>query len=133
VDQPAHALLVHRKRKIATLVVRGTTTLNDVVTDLRAIPVPFPEEGWGGVQNGKGDAGCTSSDEEEIDWVKMGHDGNKGQALMGMAKVRAEGDGTMPANKTNSNSNLTPFCQRFAPPGSPPLISSTRTSALSPR
>jgi hypothetical protein len=88
VDQPAHALLVHRKRKIATLVVRGTTTLNDVVTDLRAIPVPFPEESWGGFQNGRADTGCTSNDEEEIDWVKMGHDGNKGQALLGMAKVR---------------------------------------------
>jgi len=29
---------------------------------------------------------CTSSDEEEVDWVKMGNDSNKGQALMGMAK-----------------------------------------------
>jgi len=47
IDQPAYAVLVHRKRKIVALVVRGTTTLNDVVTDLRAIPVPFPEEGWG--------------------------------------------------------------------------------------
>ena len=75
ISQPASALLVHRARKIVCVVVRGTTTLNDVVTDLRAIPVPFPEGGEGGT---------TSSDEEEREWVKMESGG--GQALMGMAK-----------------------------------------------
>ena len=40
--EPAFALLGHAGRKCAMLVVRGTTSVHDVVTDIRALPVPFP-------------------------------------------------------------------------------------------
>ena len=44
-DQPASALFCHEQQKIACLAIRGTSTINDVVTDIRQIPVPFPDEG----------------------------------------------------------------------------------------
>jgi len=43
-DRPAFALFLHNVEKIACFVIRGTVTVNDVVTDIRALPVPFPEE-----------------------------------------------------------------------------------------
>jgi hypothetical protein len=42
-DRPASALFLHKEQKIACLAVRGTATINDVVTDIRQVPVPFPE------------------------------------------------------------------------------------------
>lgn len=42
-DRPASALFVHEEQKIACLAVRGTSTIRDVITDLRQIPVPFPD------------------------------------------------------------------------------------------
>lgn len=42
-DRPASALFLHKDQKIACLAVRGTATINDVVTDIRQVPVPFPE------------------------------------------------------------------------------------------
>jgi len=42
-DRPASALFVHEDQKIACFSVRGTATVQDVVTDIRAIPIPFPE------------------------------------------------------------------------------------------
>lgn len=43
-DRPASALFVHEESKIACLAVRGTTTIHDVITDIRQTPVPFPED-----------------------------------------------------------------------------------------
>eukprot|EP00804_Cyclotella_cryptica_P019976 CCRYP_007888-RA/>CCRYP_007888-RA protein AED:0.10 eAED:0.10 QI:1726/0.75/0.77/1/0.87/0.77/9/2621/956 len=43
-DRPASALFAHDDERIACLSVRGTTTIQDVVTDIRAVPVPFPQE-----------------------------------------------------------------------------------------
>lgn len=40
--QPAFSLLVHRETMTAALVVRGTGSVHDVITDIQAIPVPFP-------------------------------------------------------------------------------------------
>ena len=42
-DRPASAVFVHDKRRIACLAIRGTATIHDVVTDIRQLPVPFPE------------------------------------------------------------------------------------------
>ena len=65
-DRPASALFVHRTQKIACFAVRGTATINDVVTDIRAMPVPFPdnplngsfEDDWMPVDRGQGLAVC---------------------------------------------------------------------------
>lgn len=50
-DQPASALFCHEQQKIACLAIRGTATVNDVVTDIRQMPVPFPDEGDEGYEN----------------------------------------------------------------------------------
>lgn len=42
-DRPASAVFVHEDRKIACLAIRGTSTIHDVITDIRQIPVPFPD------------------------------------------------------------------------------------------
>lgn len=78
-DMPASALFVHTERKIACFAIRGTSTMNDVVTDIRQMPVQFPdledehsttldgvstqtpsanEDGWTSVYQGKGLALC---------------------------------------------------------------------------
>ncbi|CAB1111040.1 unnamed protein product [Ectocarpus sp. CCAP 1310/34] len=40
--QPAFSLLACGKTKTASLVVRGTGSIQDVITDIQAMPVPFP-------------------------------------------------------------------------------------------
>lgn len=64
-DRPASALFVNEEQKIACVAVRGTSTIHDVVTDIRQVPVPFPDteptkadEGWTTVFRGKGVAAC---------------------------------------------------------------------------
>ena len=67
-DRPASAIFLHEEHKVACLAVRGTATINDVVTDIRQIPVPFPdndpdnvtekEEDWTSIFNGQGLALC---------------------------------------------------------------------------
>ena len=66
-DRPASALFVHGEQKIACLAVRGTSTIHDVITDIRQVPVPFPErepdngkteDGWTTVFGGEGLAVC---------------------------------------------------------------------------
>jgi hypothetical protein len=42
-DRPASAIFVHEERKIACMAIRGTTTIHDVITDIRQVPVPFPD------------------------------------------------------------------------------------------
>ena len=42
-DRPASALFVHEEQKIACVAVRGTSTIHDVITDIRQVPVPFPD------------------------------------------------------------------------------------------
>lgn len=60
-DRPASALFVHEAQKVACLAIRGTATIHDIVTDIRQIPVPFPneieqatEQGWTTVSRGQG-------------------------------------------------------------------------------
>lgn len=54
--QPAFSLLACRTTMTAALVVRGTGSIQDVITDIQAMPVPFPAP--------RGDAGSgeTQSD-----------------------------------------------------------------------
>ena len=63
VDRPGSALFVHERHKIACFAIRGTTTINDVITDIRQMPVSFPEveigsentpEGWTPIFSGRG-------------------------------------------------------------------------------
>ena len=42
-DRPASAVFVHEKHKVVCLSIRGTSTIQDVVTDIRQTPIPFPE------------------------------------------------------------------------------------------
>ena len=75
-DQPASCLFAHKKRKVACLVIRGTTTVHDVLTDLRAEPVKFPSP--------------TIDDLEEEEWGVVNEtsiDDNNGIALCGMARA----------------------------------------------
>jgi hypothetical protein len=71
-DRPATALFIHQEEKIVCLSVRGTTTINDVITDIRQTPVPFPDV----------DADCKYN-HNEADWTSVFH--GQGLALCGMA------------------------------------------------
>ena len=71
-DRPASALFLHQQHKIVCLSIRGTATINDVITDIRQTPVPFP--------NMQG-----TSDEDDEEWTTI--DRGKGLALCGMASA----------------------------------------------
>ena len=74
-DKPASALFAHDELKIACLSVRGTATIQDVVTDIRAMPVQFPQE----MDDGDDSRYSTTNS----DWTSVS--ANKGLALCGMA------------------------------------------------
>ncbi|CAB9523288.1 Sn1-specific diacylglycerol lipase [Seminavis robusta] len=67
-DMPASAVFVHEQQKTVCLAIRGTATIHDVVTDVRQMPVSFPEaeqlpgsshpDGWTNVNQGNGLAVC---------------------------------------------------------------------------
>ncbi|KAL9187576.1 hypothetical protein ACHAXT_001679 [Thalassiosira profunda] len=75
-DKPASALFAHDEHKIACLSIRGTATIQDVVTDIRAMPVPFPQQ-----QQEESQTSLDKCDEEEWTSVFRGN----GLALCGMA------------------------------------------------
>ena len=69
-DRPGSALFLHEEKRIACFAVRGTATIHDVVTDIRQMPVPFPEsenestieaDDWTAVIQGQGLAVCGMS------------------------------------------------------------------------
>ena len=74
-DRPASAIFLHQDHKIVCLSIRGTATINDVITDIRQTPVPFPNMNTG--------HGSTEKDDE--DWTTI--DRGKGLALCGMASA----------------------------------------------
>lgn len=74
-DKPASALFAHDELKIACLSVRGTATIQDVVTDIRAMPVQFPQQ----MDDGDDSRYNTTNN----DWTSVS--ANKGLALCGMA------------------------------------------------
>jgi hypothetical protein len=71
-DRPATALFIHQEKRIVCLSIRGTTTINDVITDIRQTPVPFPDL----------DPDC-KYDNNDGDWTSVFH--GQGLALCGMA------------------------------------------------
>ena len=79
-DRPAFALLARPDQKLACLAIRGTATINDVVTDIRAVPVPFPPEDEAG---GRGKSAI--GDDDETDWTSVST--VQGIALCGMARA----------------------------------------------
>jgi len=78
-DRPASALFIHKHQKIACFAVRGTATINDVVTDIRAMPVPFPDKPEPTTYTNK-----HSQMGPDADWMPV--DRGQGLALCGMAR-----------------------------------------------
>lgn len=76
-DRPASALFVHEESKIACISIRGTTTINDVITDIRQVPVPFPDTATESLR---------SDVEEEDSWTDVTFRG-QGVAVSGMANA----------------------------------------------
>ena len=77
-DKPAAALFVHSEQKIACFAVRGTATINDVVTDIRAMPIQFPDSEMDGVHKIR-----SQNDMDEEGWTPVSK--GQGLALCGMA------------------------------------------------
>ena len=77
-DKPASALFVHSEQKIACFAIRGTATINDVVTDIRAMPVQFPDSEMDGVHRIQ-----SSCEMNEEGWTPVSK--GQGLALCGMA------------------------------------------------
>lgn len=71
-DRPASALFIHDESKIACLAIRGTATIHDVITDIRQIPVPFPDQ-----------EASDPTIENDDDWTNVFR--GQGLALCGMA------------------------------------------------
>jgi len=84
-DMPANALFVHTERKIACFAIRGTATINDVVTDIRQNPVHFPED----VDDDDDDRPTSKGNDDDDDegWTPISQTTGegKGLALCGMA------------------------------------------------
>ena len=74
-DRPASAIFLHQEHKILCLSIRGTATINDVITDIRQTPVSFPNV----------DIEHRSSDRDDSDWTTI--DRGQGLALCGMASA----------------------------------------------
>jgi hypothetical protein len=72
-DRPASALFVLEEDKIACLAIRGTATIQDVVTDIRQVPTPFPQ------------AEPTLLAIDEADWTNVSS--GQGVAVSGMASA----------------------------------------------
>ena len=70
-ERPASAVFVHEGENVACIAIRGTSTIHDVITDIRQIPVPFPEND------------PELSNKEEGDWTTVFR--GQGLAVSGMA------------------------------------------------
>ena len=83
-DRPAAALFAHDERKVACLSIRGTATIQDVVTDIRAVPVPFPQQ-----EEEKENGNCEHNTSLNAggDWTSVCR--GSGLALCGMAGAAA--------------------------------------------
>jgi len=82
-DKPAYALFIHKMQRVACLSIRGTATMNDVVTDIRATPVGFPFEDHPLEEVPNHNFDGMMEDEEE--WTTIPKP--KGLALCGMARA----------------------------------------------
>ncbi len=50
-ERPAYALVADKSEKMAILAVRGTANIQDVVTDIKHVPIPFPIDEKDEVEN----------------------------------------------------------------------------------
>ena len=62
-ERPASAIFIHEQLKVVCLSIRGTATINDVITDIRQTPVPFPEPEYG--------SNYAADSEDGVDDVKV--------------------------------------------------------------
>jgi len=76
-DRPASALFLHREHKVVCLSIRGTATIQDVITDIRQVPVPFPGQEASDV--------CATIREKDDEWTSIFR--GQGVALCGMASA----------------------------------------------
>ena len=84
-----------RKRKRVMVVIRGTNSLQDVVTDIRTVPIPFPPQNpegrtWGGVPrstSGSPASASRSRSRSTSDGEDWDDDMPSTTAVEGMAKV----------------------------------------------
>jgi hypothetical protein len=81
-DKPASALFVHTEKKLACFAIRGTVTINDVVTDIRAMPVQFPDTESDSPSKRRSDSNRYSVNNDD-GWTPVGK--SQGLALCGMA------------------------------------------------
>jgi hypothetical protein len=77
-DKAASALFAHDEHKIACLSIRGTATTQDVVTDIRAMPVPFPQQ-----QDDDDEYNTDTCAPDADEWTSVFR--GRGLALCGMA------------------------------------------------
>lgn len=84
-DRPSSALFVHEEQKLACISIRGTSTIHDVVTDIRQLPVPFPDCNNKAAWSSTSKITCHDTGEnEEDEWTAVTCSG-KGVAVAGMA------------------------------------------------
>ena len=81
-DKPASALFVHSEKKLACFAIRGTATINDVVTDIRAMPVQFPDTESDILNKRRSDRNRFPVENDD-GWTAVGK--SQGLALCGMA------------------------------------------------
>ncbi|CAM9182557.1 unnamed protein product [Chrysoparadoxa australica] len=72
VNQPSFALLAHPGSRTAAVVIRGTSSIHDVITDIQHIPVTFPPE---------------PTKDDESGWTRVADRGSL--ACCGMARAAA--------------------------------------------
>ena len=80
-DKPASALFVHNEQKIACFAIRGTASINDVITDIRALPIQFPDPDMEQISS----RSLTGISSLEDDWTPIFQ--GQGLALCGMARA----------------------------------------------
>lgn len=85
-DKPAYAVLVHEELRIACWGIRGTATLSDIVMDIRAMPVPFPDEVEGSTLLKQDDHQTVSGEEWGVN-PAFDRTPSPGMALCGMARA----------------------------------------------
>lgn len=78
-DLPASALFIRDDLKVVCLAVRGTTTIHDVITDIRQVPLPFPENHTEDTHASRGNS------QVDGEWTEI--HGGQGVAVCGMANA----------------------------------------------
>jgi len=88
-DKPAYAVLIHEQLRIACWGIRGTASINDLVMDIRAIPIPFPEDSTTEDFTSDEEEGLQFSGDKNgtADAWKILPEASRGMAVCGMARA----------------------------------------------